>query len=566
MPGMRSPRSFASCSAVRDPSRSSGRTPQMEQLEAWRLMSGTGEPVGGVDEAAITVSATQAVEAEPMRMFSWHDWDLEGVTPMVWAKMDSQSPEQAVAETLPQLLAAPEGERAVFFWHFGDTLLERGLDDVVRNGMYTDHERAWVRAYLEGLKAGGVTPDFVVLDYEDGVSYWHIGEAEAARVLADPSLREYLPLEVQAFPVESLSDPQHPQWREAVLAFNRWANGERVEAIRNAVVDQVQAVYGEAIPVSNYADQQTSFAAFDANGWLLETAPDATASGWSSPSLYLDTNGNLHQAAEDPAWSNFVENLNIARSSLNVSDNVAPWVSYASYGPDRDLWSQQLLQLRAAGVDTFLLWNPGSYYTGLEGEAFEAERAFMQAAINEARGMNGVALSDDPYVRVDRDAMRVDTQGFVVEQSDRRWWMTNERFAFEAVLADPQVNEGTDAGPAEAPTEAVPVEQGPRLDQKRAATDHAARVLEQQRAALQAAVEAATAEALRTGSVFSGLRIWDLLRQQRDLEHEALAQAEPRHETPPVTPRQDVPVRPFAMTLSPLSLWMLDDEDSRDAA
>ncbi|MEL7240321.1 MAG: hypothetical protein AAGK78_15795, partial [Planctomycetota bacterium] len=123
-----------------------------EKLEPRRLLSGSSQDAGPGNEnvgAAIVENHHPVRQDAPLTIFSWHDWELEGVTPMIWARSDYLTPQQAFNETIGDLRDTPEGERAVFLWQFGEHMLDNGLSDFLRTGEFNlGADAAWLDAYL----------------------------------------------------------------------------------------------------------------------------------------------------------------------------------------------------------------------------------------------------------------------------------------------------------------------------------------------------------------------------------------------------------------------------------
>ena len=396
-----------------------------ESLEQRRYLSSSPvfvPPGGGGDAPAPVASAApsnpEATVRRPLKVYSWADWGIEGVTPTVWVRMDSRTPEQAAAETIPTLRSRGEGDRALLLWHVGDHFLDRPLDDIVRSGSFeAGPDRQWLTTYFTLLKQAGVTPDYIVLDYEDSVSTWALPRTEVTRVLGDPSLRQHLPAEAQGF---TGADFSGPRWREAHAAWNAWAHPLEADALRQAVRDPARAIFGRDVPMSNFNDMNPAVTTYDLNGWALDPERATTVNGWSSPALYVTGDGQLFQREQDPAWANFVRNMNTLRSLLAAGEQVAPWVSDIGYGDNPELWNQQLRQIRASGVDTLLLWNPDRG-PAEDQQQFQSVKRQTRDAFAEV-----LAMPDAPHALASRlpqlplDAPEVQTLGYAIERATRQ--------------------------------------------------------------------------------------------------------------------------------------------------
>ena len=404
-------------------------TPVFEPLERRQYLSAAAAPAADAmltgpsaqhvplaQNAPATVDAANAQAAgKPLKVYSWHDWHIEGVTPMTWVWMD-HTPQQAAAETIPVLQSRGEGDKALFLARFGEQFLDRPLDDILRHGFKTGSDRQWLTTYFGLLKDAGVTPDFIVMDYEDGVSAWSVPPSEVRRVMSDPSLRQLLPESVQQF---TAADFDGPRWHDAIEAWNTWATNVMIDGLRQAVRDPARQVFGQDVAMSNWGDANPSTPIYDLNGWDVRPDNAGSVNGWSSVPAYLGGHGMRFEQYADSNWANFVNNLNTVRSLLAAGENVAPWISDASYGGDPQLWAEQLRQFRASGVDTLLLWNPGKF-DGMTDAQYADSQQVTRDAFAEV-----FAMSDAPHELASKlpqlslGSRDVHTLGYVLERVGR---------------------------------------------------------------------------------------------------------------------------------------------------
>ena len=398
---------------------------------------------GTVDAAPRSPQSPDAPAVDkPLKVYSWSDWGIEGVTPLVWAEMGWTTPQDAAYSAIPALRSRAVGDKAVYLSHVGQHFLDKGLDDIVRNGFDTGPDKQWLTTYFNTLKQYGVTPDFIAMDYEDGVSTWSLPPGEPGRVLSDPSLRQYLPADVQQF---TAADFSGPRWREVNTAWNTWATEQMVRALQVTVRDTAREVWGKDIDMSNWGDIKASQTIYDQNGWPLDEDNTFSVDGWSSPSLYIDDAGQLFDSFEDQSWAKFVSNLNTLRSITADGGHAAPWITDAGFAGNTELWLAQLQQIRASGVERLLLWNPGQHAGMSDAEYAESVRVTRQAF----SGVNTIPAA--PQGAVDRlpqlplDVTRIDSFGFGIDRDTR---------ALHAPVAVPVI--GGDSGDDLSDDSAVP--------------------------------------------------------------------------------------------------------------
>jgi hypothetical protein len=327
-----------------------------------------------------------AVPAD-VKIYSWHDWNLPGVTPNVWVRVQERTPAQAAAEAIPVLKQRPQSDRVIQLWGLGAGFLNRSVTQIVKQKSFdTARDKQWMTQFFTLLKQANVTPEYVVMDYEDGVSFWQTSNKNLRAVYDTPSTKSKLPVAMQQYTRNDFVFGR-PKFAAAVNAWNDWAWDLSAAALRDAVAAPAKAVFGRDIPMSNFGDLNiTSGAMLDPNGWAIDRQLATSVSGWSSPALYLGGEGNLYRGEADPDWANFVNNINTLRTAVAGGDKVAPWVSDSRFGGSPELWAQQMYHIRASGVKTILLWNP-ERDRGETAEQFAATIEFTRNVINTMLNM-----------------------------------------------------------------------------------------------------------------------------------------------------------------------------------
>ncbi len=295
------------------------------------------------------------------------------------------------ANVADELLALPEGSRFLFLRGFGEACPGyyyeyRGCDAVggsvpeqifenigyTINDAYKDqtpelqsHHLTWLKTFLSSLNVDhGIKPDFLVLDYEMGYSYWHIrpklGNSSAAVEEFFASIYDTygddLPENLLEFEPADFGDywnsNEHPNGRNAVIAWNRFAGAKRNEVLGYYIREAVKHAYGEdaSIPFSNYGNIAVSENHHDFNNWPIRPNIDENGDPLglmgthASPVLYYSI-GNRHGRTNPQNGINFdlalEDKLRLIEDNVNTMkspDLVVPWISlYAGehgYTPD----------------------------------------------------------------------------------------------------------------------------------------------------------------------------------------------------------------------------------------
>lgn len=395
---------------------------------------------------------------------------IEGVTPMVWVRFnyglspkrtgttyDTARPDHEIArETLnawhrfSRNGQIEDGRVALLLWYAGSTYGLRGPDvepplfpgdrkpEALAAGGLTDHTEDLMRRVAQRLHLAGLEPDFLVLDYEDGASTWHLGKRDREKnpVAWRRDIERTWELAGGAMPA-ALRDGPHreallqpwPRPRESVIAFNVWATDRKRQALRNAVFEPWWEAFDRAIPASNYNDAVQAWPQFDHNGWPIPNH-DRVAGNWSSPVSYFSartTGKHLGLAPEQAMARSWLDRRNEVRAALAWSSEVAPWYPNPDHnrpeGIDADAWrwawAAQLVHDRAHGVRRMLLWS---------GEAWsEEEVAFARRVF--------AALPDVP--REDAGVLRP------VPEDEAAAWMAGWVERTKALVGSPPTDEST---------------------------------------------------------------------------------------------------------------------------
>lgn len=287
-------------------------------------------------------------QAAPPTVFSWSDAGIPGVTPMVWCDGDLP-PDSAI--DIAALASKPAGKRCIFLWHAQPQLLSWNNDPVrvVKEGLNERPYQDWLLEVLERIKAAGVVPDRIVVDYEGNLSYWVLPPTWYAPIWADPQAYAKLPAYVKAYPLNVYQG--QPYVKEAAEAWDKYAQSIVNAALRRSITATVHHVFGPGVPVSNYGDSYSAFTTFEHYNHPVNVSGMGTD---ASPECYLSSIAQRYENRQRPAsWNRFIDCNNYVR---NQPVPCVPWVSIG--GAEHAKTELLLKHMAENGIDTFLLFNP----------------------------------------------------------------------------------------------------------------------------------------------------------------------------------------------------------------
>ena len=358
-----------------------------------------------------------AADSPPLRIYSWRDYGVEGVVPMVWAYQRHEDdgvgeyhlPRNAAVEArrvAAELLRREPGARVLLLRGVGETTdgpFSKGVADAWINGPDAEPTRRWCRAFFSGLKDRGVESlDYLVLDYEGGAGYWNLGDDRQRRATFDALKARP---ELAKLP-ESARRMSYAQFaatdRRAVGDFNR--RGEELvrQFLARGVAEPLAEFFPDT-PTSNYGAAATAAPTTDANGWVAPAHPLIYGTH-SSPALY-GVPGNRAKydagvtggAALKLAW---LDDRQTLRACLAAGEPVAPWYApprftagwegNADAEAARGRWAEAARCDVNAGARVLLLW--GDAKTEATDRWSDADAEFLRGLMPELTAL----ASDGP--------------------------------------------------------------------------------------------------------------------------------------------------------------------------
>lgn len=341
---------------------------------------GGGHSGGSSDD---TIAPVQPDTDLTIRMYAW---DNSGAPfdhiqkAIVVAPWEGRTPERLAEIVANQSRQNPRDKVVLRFWKEFIPADRDPFDlsnprELISSRGYTSGLAEYWAEFAVALRDEGVTPDYLIFDQENGISFWHVPSNQRRDFFAellDPArpLSGDLPQSMRGVELDDFirANADGQQARED---YNQFAHEFRADLIRRVFVDAFEQAYGAPIHASNYWDVIPSdpiMRFYDGE------QPAASIAGISAPVTYLEDMGSSNRyigRQKHPRWNRLIDKLNNMRSTAQPGWTT-PWVAppgYGRNGPDtwarsnqldeeNWLWETLMNHMVAMGIDTFILWNP----------------------------------------------------------------------------------------------------------------------------------------------------------------------------------------------------------------
>ncbi len=235
--------------------------------------------------------------------------------------------EQQATRMCDLMAALPQGKRVVFLRGVlrYESYSTAGADPMYlfeNGGVKLSRSISMLRPLGRELRRRGMHLDGVWTDNEGGATTWSIPYETLLAVLRSPKARSKMPPGVRALR-EEMFGYGHPNYRNAIVTFNRWAELLMYRSLRGVMV--TSGIFcsppsgggaPEQPPTGNFNVSAPTWPVFDYNGWpIFSFSLDGRT---SSPSCYL-TYGNRHTygRVHDPRWNALADTVNMYRSCMH---------------------------------------------------------------------------------------------------------------------------------------------------------------------------------------------------------------------------------------------------------
>jgi len=309
-------------------------------------------------------------------VFCWSEpqADCSELTGTVWVKIlerDRTDPRAAAK----QLQSRSPGEAVIFLWDAGRGLYRHGRDAArTPDGKATRYSSLWpdngiadtkarVRKFFEEFKAAGGRVDYLVLDFEEGMSNWVLKPEAVRAIAADP--RSAPVKKKLGFDFEKILNP----WAgNEYLAWNALMDALTAQALNKAIFEPVRELFPN-VQASNFnmAVLTPENVVPDWQGHLQHSPAHFGTRGSHSMYGEIGLLGERTLAGSKPygrePFAALRWDLNTARAILR-SSNVPfdPWIAprdWEKSSYQRTPYYQELLyHLALSGAGNFLFWNP----------------------------------------------------------------------------------------------------------------------------------------------------------------------------------------------------------------
>ncbi len=345
----------------------------MTVLVLFGLMSVGGCAVTGHTHAV----ATGQQRAKPQRVFWAWCWSAPAASdhnlyPMIWVHhADYATPAKIAAETR----AIPAGKVALFFWKGAASLLSSRVDTCrTAHGRITAFPGPWLLGGADELggrlgrffrryKAAGGRLNYVVLDYEAGITCWQISSAGARAIQADPRFTAL---------ARRLGFTNMQLIFHAGVARRMWnlLAGQRVATALNRAFYRPARASFPQVQASNFGGVAMLGLrmAPDVNGhYQLE---DCIFGSGQSPAFYGTVGGLAHEIKGGHVYggSSFAalryEMMYLQATMRSSCKPVVPWIGYPEFAHTayaQAYYRELIYQLALRGADRFLYWNPRAW-------------------------------------------------------------------------------------------------------------------------------------------------------------------------------------------------------------
>jgi len=368
--------------------------------------------------AADGAPPSKAAKGKPLHAFSWEPPapGVENITGFIWIDLSDDPKARHPYASSPEKTAErsrrlPDGCAAVFIWKGHDVLdhpedCTRGPDGALTKfqSPWLDHGvarvKARVTAFFTAFKQAGGRLDYLVLDYEGGLSNWCMKPGQVDAIFADPraaALKTSLGFG-SASALQDCSPPPYSLGDDLVAAvakgdkpymkWNRSMYSMLCTALNAAVYGPVKELFPRA-RASNYGHAAVSDTTviLDGNGHM-ETGHSGCFGNRGSREFYglrqlrsrklLSGKEYGAQPFDSLRW--LLNNMRGFHRSSNVP--FSPWVSHKSWPgdaafdyclADNDYYQELLYHLALMEADDFLLWNPAPWHSGQALKEFRKE-------------------------------------------------------------------------------------------------------------------------------------------------------------------------------------------------
>lgn len=326
---------------------------------------------GGANNAPVLAKAPQVPASGPFdNIFAWcwspPNMNLKNLIPMLWVRNRDYASAGTVAQASQAL---PRGHASLFLWNAAPQLLADPLDTCrTASGDSTTFPSPWLAAgakqigermakFFRAFKAAGGRMNYLVLDYEAGLSSWQISLSDMEAIERDPRSKK---LKRQlGFPYLSSAFFAGPNRR----AWNLLMGSRIASALNTAFFTPARASFPRLCG-SNFGgvNMTAPYIVPDPNDHYQ--ALSCVFGNCQSPAFYGTIGGLAYANPGGQPYGNApfailrYEMMYLQGIQSTSRLPVVPWVAYPSYAKTAGYYKELVYQLALRGVSQFLYWNP----------------------------------------------------------------------------------------------------------------------------------------------------------------------------------------------------------------
>jgi hypothetical protein len=332
--------------------------------------------------AACSVGITQASLQPLTYAQAWtpsRQSGTQNLIPMYWVYPWNI---QDVSGAKAALDAQPAGRKTIIITEHLKALGKHSRDSTIWWDTSVMETKNILGRFFSELKSQGGQVDYIVLDYEDGMSNWHLPPSESYETSVYKKIEEDPRFPAIKSQLTSLGYPSEASLEKVwdfrsgdyYLIWNE-VMGHRLSEYLTEAVFNAARPYFPNIKGSNYGElyHSNTYPIPEINGHKIYKYGTGTVTGgYQSPVLY----GSLGQIVDQgvpglvpypkTVFNALKYDINLVRSAkLLGSEPIAPWIPWRSFteGPsnlyfNNDYYQEMLYHALLTGVDQVLLWNP----------------------------------------------------------------------------------------------------------------------------------------------------------------------------------------------------------------
>ncbi|MFC1736663.1 hypothetical protein ACFL1X_11145 [Candidatus Hydrogenedentota bacterium] len=347
--------------------------------------------------------AKETRSSQPFVGYCWSQVapELQNLVSFEWLTLNKLEDPAGVKAATDKM---PPGHRVIFLWDVHRDMIdhpddrcrdENGKTGVHGGSIWLDHGVTLVRERLDDFfkqyKSLGGQLDVVVIDWEAGLSNWHLGNdlRRWKEIQDDPRFPEIA--EKLGFSDLTTVAERWKQKDDSRLNYLRWNSlmQDRLASYLNEAIYAPIRKYYPNVTLSNYGYYHYSreLGVPDHNGHRYYLFGSGAHVGTHQSKELYTRLGNIAinppeelKAYPHTPFNGFRHALNIMRCMAGSSDvPICPWFAYRRFSEgytaaaNHNLYQELIFHVGLSGAGAFLFWNPRPYAKGHDPTKFTSD-------------------------------------------------------------------------------------------------------------------------------------------------------------------------------------------------